>query len=130
MAAAAAAAPASVAAATSVPDAVLSVKDAVKGNYDDAIANALGSNTFDITVALGLPLLLYGLIYGDVSLSSAGDETNASMQALRIVLFGVTTVVLTAFLMSKQITIKTAYVLGGIYLAWMGFLFADVIGWI
>ncbi|ARU56116.1 tRNA pseudouridine synthase A [Oleiphilus messinensis] len=118
------------AAATSVPDTVLSVKDAVKGEYDDAIANALGSNTFDITVALGLPLLLYGLLYGDVMLSSAGDETNASVQALRIVLFGVTVAVLSCFLISKSITVKTAYFLGAIYTGWLAFLFADVMGWI
>src|SRR5690606_36485356 len=35
-------------AATSVPDTILSMKDARKGNYDDAISNALGSNIFDI----------------------------------------------------------------------------------
>ena len=40
------------AAATSVPDTVLSVKDALNGNYDDAVANAVGSNIFDICVAL------------------------------------------------------------------------------
>ena len=52
------------AAATSVPDTILSMKDAKKGNYDDAVSNALGSNIFDIAFALGLPILLYNLIYG------------------------------------------------------------------
>ena len=46
------------AAATSVPDTVLSIKDARRGLYDDAISNALGSNIFDITVSLGLPLFI------------------------------------------------------------------------
>jgi len=53
------------AAATSVPDTIISIKDARKGNYDDALSNALGSNIFDIAFALGLPILLYNLIYGN-----------------------------------------------------------------
>ncbi|MFC2116850.1 sodium:calcium antiporter, partial [Bacteroidota bacterium] len=36
------------AAASSIPDTVISVKDAKKGNYDDAISNALGSNENEI----------------------------------------------------------------------------------
>jgi cation:H+ antiporter len=59
-------------AASSVPDTVISIKDGLKGNYDDAVSNALGSNIFDICVAHGLPLLLYILIYGPVVMS---DET-------------------------------------------------------
>ncbi len=43
------------AAATSVPDTIISIKDARKGNYDDAVSNALGSNIFDIAFALGCP---------------------------------------------------------------------------
>jgi cation:H+ antiporter len=54
------------AAASSVPDTVISIKDAKKGNYDDAISNALGSNIFDISFALGLPLLIYTLVYGEI----------------------------------------------------------------
>ena len=50
------------AAATSVPDTFLSYKDALKGNYDDSISNAFGSNVFDIGFAVGFPVLLYGLI--------------------------------------------------------------------
>ncbi|OYT15742.1 MAG: pseudouridine synthase [Bacteroidetes bacterium 4572_77] len=46
-------------AASSVPDTILSMRDAKKGNYDDAVSNALGSNIFDISFALGLPLFLY-----------------------------------------------------------------------
>ncbi len=105
------------AAATSVPDTVLSVKDALRGDYDDAIANALGSNTFDITVALGLPLLAYSLIYGDVFIASAADT-----QTLRIVLFGVTMLVLSIFLFSKRVTVSTAYLFGAVYLGWVGML--------
>jgi len=105
------------AAATSVPDTVLSVKDALRGEYDDAISNALGSNTFDITVALGLPLLVYGLMFGDVFIASAQDT-----QTLRIALFLVTMLVLSLFLFSKRVTVFTSYVLGAVYLGWMAIL--------
>nr|VFK65577.1 MAG: cation:H+ antiporter [Candidatus Kentron sp. UNK]VFK71535.1 MAG: cation:H+ antiporter [Candidatus Kentron sp. UNK] len=111
------------AAATSVPDTVLSVKDAMRGEYDDAISNAVGSNTFDITVGLGLPLLLYALIFGNVEVLSV-DQT----QALRIVLFAVTVVVLAVLLLRKHVTIATAYFLLIIYFGWMGFVFYDMAG--
>ncbi len=108
------------AAATSVPDTILSVKDAMRGQYDDAIGNAVGSNTFDITVALGLPILLYTVFYGDVVVESA-EET----QLLRVVLFAVTVVVLSLLLLSKRVTVTTAYILMAIYAGWMGFIFYD-----
>ena len=38
--------------ATSVPDTVMSIRDARDGDYDDAVANALGSNIFDVCFAL------------------------------------------------------------------------------
>ena len=111
------------AAATSVPDTVLSLKDATRGDYDDALSNAIGSNTFDITVALGLPLLLYAVIFNtDVTVMSA-DET----QVLRIVLFGVTVVVLASLLLRKTVTVSVAYLLAAIYIGWMGFVFYDTL---
>ncbi|MDQ6952568.1 MAG: hypothetical protein Q9M15_03470 [Mariprofundaceae bacterium] len=71
------------AAASSVPDTILSMKDAKKGNYDDAVANALGSNIFDICFALGLPLFLYTLIYGAIIIPK---EVVGDITELRILL--------------------------------------------
>jgi sodium/potassium/calcium exchanger 3/sodium/potassium/calcium exchanger 4 len=51
---------------TSVPDAIGSVIAARNGEADMAIANAIGSNVFDILVGLGLPWLLVILIRGSV----------------------------------------------------------------
>lgn len=110
------------AAATSVPDTILSVKDALKGNVDDALSNALGSNIFDITVALGLPLFLYSLIYGVTSIVD-----NFDMQVLRAVLVGITAIVLGIFVKSTVVTRKTAYILFGLYAAWVGYLIYGVI---
>ncbi len=67
------------AAASSVPDTVISVKDARKGNYDDAISNALGSNIFDISFALGLPLLVYTLMYGSIEMESTVVEMSTEL---------------------------------------------------
>lgn len=108
------------AAATSVPDTILSVKDAMRGDYDDAIGNAVGSNTFDITVALGLPLTLFTLIYGDVTVMSA-----EATQTLRIVLLGVTFAVLCMFLLPRRITAVTAWILSAIYIGWIGYVIFD-----
>ena len=54
-----------VAAATSIPDTIVSVHNAKKGSGDDAVANAFGSNVFDILVGLGLPVLVYILYVGE-----------------------------------------------------------------
>ena len=107
------------AAATSVPDTVLSVKDARNGLYDDAISNALGSNIFDICVSLGLPLLAYSLLFGEVSLSAVSGESAAQVQVLRIVLLWVTVAVISLFLMGRKAGIGKATIMLLIYGAWM-----------
>lgn len=58
-----------VAIATSVPDLVVSVTNAKKHSGDDAISNVLGSNTFDVFVALGLPLLVANMLTGPVKVA-------------------------------------------------------------
>ncbi len=106
------------AAATSVPDTILSVKDAKKGNYDDAISNAVGSNTFDITVALGIPLILYSIFHGGSILIDSVED----IQVLRVVLIGVTLAVLASMLMPRKITVMNAYFFLATYLTWMGYI--------
>jgi cation:H+ antiporter len=85
------------AAATSVPDTSISIKDAQAGEYDDAVANALGSNIFDICFCLGLPLLVFCLWTGE-TISIGGDTGNVA--ELRILLLGMTGVVF--FVMLKS----------------------------
>ena len=51
---------------TSVPDAMGSVIVARKGEADMAIANAVGSNVFDILLGLGVPWLIKSLVIDDV----------------------------------------------------------------
>lgn len=111
------------AAATSVPDTVISVKDAMDGDYDDAIANALGSNIFDICVALGLPLMLYGLVFGTVNLApDAGGS--ADVQELRVVLLVVSGLLMGIFLWGQKIDRKKAWWLLGLYGLWTAYVVA------
>lgn len=109
------------AAATSVPDTVLSLKDALKGEYDDAVANAVGSNIFDITICLGLPLLCYGLVYGPVTLSAAVGSP-ANVQVLRIGLVVVSVIVVGLFLVRKRLTPVDGFGLLALFAGWLGFL--------
>ncbi len=48
------------AAATSLPDTLLSVFAARRGDADGAIANAFASNSFDILICLGVPIVVVG----------------------------------------------------------------------
>ncbi len=54
---------------SSFPDTIISYKDASRGNYDDAISNAYGSNIFNLCIALGLPLFFFTLIKGPIILN-------------------------------------------------------------
>ncbi|TCO74415.1 sodium:calcium antiporter [Marinisporobacter balticus] len=48
------------AACTSIPDTLLSIKSAKLGDADGAVSNAVGSNIFDICICLGFPMLIAG----------------------------------------------------------------------
>lgn len=98
--------------ASSVPDTILSIKDAKKGNYDDAVSNALGSNIFDICFALGLPLFLYTLINGPIEMN-ATDLTNTT--ELRILLLLLTIAVFFIFYFGRGLGKIKSTVLLGLY---------------
>lgn len=100
-------------AATSVPDTILSMKDAQKGNYDDAVSNALGSNIFDVCFALGLPLFLFTIIYGPIEMSA---ETIVNIAELRILLFILTLVACIIYILKRKMGIVSAILLLTIYI--------------
>jgi Ca2+/Na+ antiporter len=50
---------------TSVPELIASAIVSKEGRGDMAISNAIGSNTFDILMSLGLPLLLFTIMSGE-----------------------------------------------------------------
>ncbi|MFT4662340.1 MAG: Ca2+/Na+ antiporter [Patiriisocius sp.] len=87
-------------AATSVPDTILSMKDAKKGNYDDAVSNALGSNIFDICFALGFPLFIFTIIYGPIEMTT---DTIQNISELRILLFVLTFVAFIIYIFKRKL---------------------------
>ncbi len=108
------------AAASSIPDLLLSVKDARKGNLEDAVANPLGSNTFDTTVALALPLAVWMMINGVDALPLAQDET---LTMLRISIIAVTIAVASGLLFKhKAVTKSLAWFLLVVFGTWVGFV--------
>ena len=102
---------------TSVPDMISSIVVARQGRGDMAVANAVGSNVFDILVGLGLPWLIMIL----VGRGTIGVGTEGLLTSTWLLLGSV--VVLYFFLLTKRTLSKTeglllvgAYI---VYVAWM-----------
>jgi cation:H+ antiporter len=106
-------------AATSVPDTILSMKDAQKGNYDDAVSNALGSNIFDVCFALGFPLFLFTIINGPIVMS---PETVQNVSELRILLFILTFIAFIIYISRTKLGGMSAFLLLLIYVAFTFFI--------
>lgn len=100
------------AAATSVPDTVISVVNAKNGQTEDAASNVFGSNIFDICVALGLPLLIFSLANGPVNISFPYIE-------ILFGLMGATIVVLYMLAQNHELTKKEGVFLVGIYVVFV-----------
>ncbi|MFT4666078.1 MAG: Ca2+/Na+ antiporter [Polaribacter sp.] len=106
-------------AATSVPDTILSYRDAMAGEYDDAVANALGSNIFDVCFALGLPLFLFTIIYGPISMS---PDTVENITELRVILLVSTIVAFVIYIFGDGMGKIKAYLLLAIYVLFTIFI--------
>jgi len=101
-----------VAAASSVPDTIISLKDAKKGNYDDALSNVLGSNIFDITISMGLPLAVFLLVTGTkIDFQEAGP----TLIDIRVMLLTVTVITMGIYYFSKELKMKHVAALGLLY---------------
>ncbi len=107
------------AAATSIPDTILSMKSAKKGEYEDAVGNAVGSNIFDVTVALALPIAIYlGVEGGTLPLEQSSDLT-----MLRWFVMGTSAaVIISLFVKAHNITKGTAFFFLGLYATWIGYI--------
>lgn len=112
-------------AATSVPDTILSYRDAMKGDYDDAVANALGSNIFDVCFALGFPLFVYTLIYGPIMMS---PETVDNITELRVILLVSTIVAFIVYVFGSSMGRGKAFILLGIYVLFTFFIASKAYG--
>jgi len=54
---------------SSIPDTLLSIQDAKNSKFSDSFSNAFGSNIFDICIGIGLPVLIYSIIYQPIDTS-------------------------------------------------------------
>lgn len=108
-------------AATSVPDTILSYRDAVAGQYDDAVANALGSNIFDICFALGFPLFAFTLFNGPIIMT---PETVANVAELQASLVILTIIAFLIYYFNNGLKQIHAALLLGLYILFIGFIFA------
>ncbi len=100
-------------AASSFPDTIISIKDAQRGQYDDAISNALGSNIFDVCFALGFPLFLFTMIYGPIQMDVELVDMSSELRFLLLIL---TTLAVVIFTSTKYIGKTKAFLLLGIYI--------------
>ena len=100
------------AAATSVPDTVLSIRDALAGRIEDSLANALGSNIFDICIGLGLPALLFIIFVEPITFSSTLLE---NLVMLEIFLIALTGIVLLIFTLADSLKKRHATILAGLF---------------
>lgn len=113
-----------VAAASSVPDLIISVKDAKKGNYNDSLSNVLGSNIFDISISAGLPLMLFLLFTGTtIDFTKAGP----TLIDIRIGLLLVTIIVV-GVLYFLELNIKTVLILTVLYILFLSYAFYSANG--
>ncbi len=93
---------------SSFPDTIISYKDAQKGNYDDAVSNAYGSNIFNLCVALGAPLFLFTIYTGPILLTK---EIVSLVSSISYWIVGLTIFSIFLYTGSGGVTKNKAYVL-------------------
>lgn len=97
---------------TSLPELVMTVTSARKGEFDMAVGNIVGTNIFNICVVLGLPVV----IYGNVGLSG--------FNFVDILVVFLSSFCLYAFAKSeKTISRKEALIMLGIFIVYYVYLF-------
>ena len=108
---------------SSIPELVSSATISRRGRGDMAIANAIGSNIFDVLISLGLPVLLYCLMYGD--LEGLGGATVISS----IVLLFATLLMVVGLLAAQRFRVGRPF---GVFLVlvYAVYVVAAYLGWI
>lgn len=102
-----------VAAGTSIPDAFVSVRAAAKGRAVTSIANVLGSNIFDLLIAIPAGVLIAGVAVIDYSIAA---PMMAVLTLATIVLF---LFMRTHMVLSRKESV-TLLVMYGAFVVWMG----------
>ena len=104
------------AAASSVPDTLLAIGAAMRGDDSGAVSNAFGSNIFDVCVCLSIPLLVNSYLTGwhPVSLLQDGKPL-PGLVGLRTLLVVLTVITLAIMWHNRELTRKKAFILCGLY---------------
>jgi len=108
---------------SSIPELVSSATVSRQGRGDMAIANAIGSNIFDILISLGLPVLLYCLMHGE--LRGLGGATITSS----IILLFMTLLMVVGLLAAQRFRVGRVF---GVFLilVYVLYVVAAYLGWI
>lgn len=107
-----------IAAGTSLPDAFVSINAARRGEGVISIANVLGSNIFDLLVAVPAGVLIAGAAPVDFTVAAP------MMGVLTLA-----TIILFAMLRTKlRLSRRECYVLLGLYAAFVGWLVLETVG--
>jgi Ca2+/Na+ antiporter len=94
------------AAGTSIPDTLSSIMVARDGFGDMAVANAIGSNVFNIFLGIGLPMLLTELAWGEPFITSGTDPAAvllAGVMLILITIFMIVILVAAKWVLSKPL---------------------------
>ncbi|MEO1256341.1 MAG: sodium:calcium antiporter, partial [Bacteroidota bacterium] len=101
----------------------LDAADAKRGQYDDAISNALGSNIFDICFALGFPLFIFTIINGPIYMPPEIVDLSSELRFLLWILTVVAVVIFTSgnyFGKRKSYLLLSIYILFVLYIVGRG----------
>ena len=107
---------------TSVPDTVLSIKDAKNGYISDALSNAIGSNIFDITFALGLPLLIFSSLFTAIEIN---PNLRTLLSQLMILLIIITLIAASIIVIGKKVNFFKGISLILIYIAFVFWIYLN-----
>ena len=101
----------------------------MRGDDDGAVANAFGSNIFDISICLTIPLFIGSYLNGWQPIEMTQDgEPIAGLVGLRIMLFSLTGITLAIMWHNRQLTFAKALVLCGLYLVFIAYAVLGSLG--
>ncbi|QDV40199.1 putative calcium/sodium:proton antiporter [Stieleria neptunia] len=117
------------AAASSVPDTLLSIGAAKRGDDDGAVSNAFGSNIFDICICLSLPLIAGIFLNNGQPIDLLIDgKPMPGLFGLQVLLLTLTMITLGILSHRLQLTLRKSLVLVGLYLVFIGYAVLGSLG--
>ena len=118
------------AAVSSVPDTLMSLGAAKRGDDSGAISNAFGSNIFDICIGMSIPLLVYCYLndWQPVSLVDENQATMRGVTGLRILLFVLTIITMSMIAYQRVVTRTMGLILCFLYCIFIGYAVLGSLG--